>query len=239
MPAGMSRKISLTERAYRQLRDELLTCRLVPGERINIKDIADSQGFSLGAVREALSRLTSEGFVTQDDARGFRAAPISIADLADLVTVRSDIEGQCLRRAIACGGLDWESAIVSAAHRLSKTPTRDPADPARLNEDYAEAHAAFHHALVAACDNSWLLRMRDWLYAQSERYRYLTVPLSNAERDLVHEHAEIVDAVLAREADRAVALLGEHLSASARVLIDREDPALAQGAVRLRDDKAA
>ncbi|MFP5432688.1 MAG: GntR family transcriptional regulator, partial [Alphaproteobacteria bacterium] len=90
----MMKKLSLTERAYRQLRDDLLTCRLVPGDRINIKDVSDNRGFSLGAVREALSRLTSEGFVTQDDARGFRATPISIGDLMDLVTVRSDIEGQ-------------------------------------------------------------------------------------------------------------------------------------------------
>ena len=88
---AMTKKLSLTERAYRQLRDDLLTCRLVPGAKINIKDITETQGFSLGAVREALSRLTSEGFVTQDDARGFRVTPISIGDLTDLVRVRSDI----------------------------------------------------------------------------------------------------------------------------------------------------
>lgn len=219
----MTKKLSLTERAYRQLRDDLLTCRLVPGAKINIKDITERQGFSLGAVREALSRLTSEGFVTQDDVRGFRVTPISIADLHDLVSVRSDIEGQCLRRAIAKGGLDWEAAIVSAAHRLSKTPTRDPQEAARLNEDYADAHAAFHHALVAACDSPWLLRMRDWLYAQSERYRYLTVPLAHGHRDLVHEHAQIVDAALARDADRAVSLLTDHLTTTARLLTERHD----------------
>ncbi|MBB3982014.1 DNA-binding GntR family transcriptional regulator [Sphingobium fontiphilum] len=216
----MTKKLSLTERAYRQLRDDLLTCRLVPGAKINIKDITATQGFSLGAVREALSRLTSEGFVTQDDARGFRVTPISISDLTDLVRVRSDIEGQCLRRAIERGGLDWEAAIVSAAHRLSKTPTRDPREAARLNEDYADAHAAFHQALVAACDSPWLLRMRDWLYAQSERYRYLTVPLAHGDRDLTDEHAQIVDAVLARDADRAVALLTDHLMATALLLIE-------------------
>ncbi len=230
----MTRKLSLTERAYRRLRDDLLTCRLIPGAKINIKDITETQGFSLGAVREALSRLTSEGFVTQDDARGFRVTPISIDELTDLVRVRADIEGQCLRRAIGKGGLDWEAAIVSAAHRLSKTPTRDRKEPTRLNEDYAEAHGAFHHALVAACDSPWLLRMRDWLYAQSERYRYLTVPLANSDRDLVHEHAQIVDAVLARDADRAVALLTEHLSATARLLIDRQDgPDGSDGAIVL------
>lgn len=231
--------MSLTEQAYRQLRDDLLTCRLVPGERINIKDLADCQGFSLGAVREALARLTSEGFVTQDDARGFRATPISIADLVDLVAVRSDIEGQCLRRAIACGGLDWESAIVSTAHRLSKTPTRDPEDAARLNEEYAEAHSAFHHALVAACDSPWLLRMRGWLYAQSERYRYLTVPLSKGDRNLVHEHTEIVDAVLTRDADRAVRLHSEHLMATAQILTNSHGPAMPEAATRLLQNKVA
>ncbi|WP_449472806.1 GntR family transcriptional regulator [Sphingobium chungangianum] len=220
----MTRKLSLTERAYRQLRDDLLTCRLVPGAKINIKDITETQGFSLGAVREALSRLTSEGFVTQDDARGFRVTPISIADLIDLVGVRRDIEGQCLRRAIEKGGLDWETSIVSAAHRLSKTPMRDRQEATRLNEDYADAHAAFHQALVAACDSPWLLKMRDWLYAQSERYRYLTVPLAHRDRDLVHEHAQIVDAALARDAERAVALLTDHLIATARVLIEPQDP---------------
>ncbi len=235
----MPKKMSLTERAYRQLRDDLLTCRLVPGERVNIKDVSDSLGFSLGAVREALSRLTSEGFVTQDDARGFRATPISIMDLVDLVNVRSDIEGQCLRCAIDRGGLEWESAIVSAEHRLSKTPTRDPEDPARLNEDYAEAHAAFHHALVAACDSPWLLRMRDWLYAQSERYRYLTVMLSDGERDLVREHAELVSATLAHDADRAVRLLSDHLMATARLLIDGQDHASPGAGIRLPGDKAA
>nr|ART38525.1 G30 [uncultured bacterium] len=219
----MNRKISLTERAYQQLRDDLLTCRLGPGDRINIKEIADSLGFSLGAVREALSRLTSEGFVTIDDRRGFRATPISIADMVDLISVRSDIEGQCLRRAIARGGLDWETAIVSAAHRLARTPVYAEDGDRRLNDDYAAAHAAFHEALVSACDSPWLQRMRDWLYAQSERYRYLAVPLAQAERDVHHEHAELVKAALAGDADRAVALLRDHLMATARILIDREE----------------
>jgi len=235
----MTKKLSLTEQAYRRLRDNLLTCRLVPGERINIKDVSDNLGFSLGAVREALSRLTSEGFVVLDDARGFRAEPISIADMTDLVMARSDIEGQCLRRAIERGGLDWESTIVSAAHRLSKTPTRDPDMPERLNEDYAEAHGDFHHALVDACDSPWLLRMREWLYAQSERYRYLTVPLATGERDLVHEHAEIVEATLARDADRAVALLRSHLEATARLLIDGQTDPAGEANLRFLDDKAA
>lgn len=240
----MTRKISLTERAYLRLRDDLLTCRLKPGDRINIKEVAETLGFSLGAVREALSRLTSEGFVTIDSLRGFRATPISIADMVDLMSLRTDIEGQCLRRAIAKGGLDWESAIVSAAHRLGRTPIyAESADAEggtvdgggrRLNDDYAAAHSAFHEALVSACDSAWLKRMRDWLYAQSERYRYLAVPLGRAERDVGHEHGQLVEAALARDADRAVAVLSEHLMATARILIEREEAGIESAAAPQR-----
>lgn len=209
---------SLTQRAYRNLREDLLTCRHAPGSRLNIKEIAEGLGVSLGAAREALSRLTSEGFVVSEDRRGFRAAPISSEDLRDLVRVRASIEGQCLRRAIAVGGLDWESAIVAASHRLSKTPAVLPGHEMRLNEDYAAAHAAFHAALVSACDSIWLGRIRDLLYAQSERYRYLAVPLARHARDLVHEHVSLAEAALARDADRAVALLEEHLGRTAAAL---------------------
>ncbi len=218
----MIRKISLTQRAYDRLRDDLLTCRLAPGERINIKEVAEQSGFSLGAVREALSRLTSEGFVTTDDMRGFRATPISIADLMDLMAVRADIEGQCLRRSIANGGLEWESVVVSALHRLTGTPMYAPGTDRRLNDAYAVAHATFHEALVAACDSPWLHRLRTWLYAQSERYRYLTVPLARVERDVSREHADLADAVLARDADRACDMVQAHLSTTAQVLIERE-----------------
>ena len=52
---------SLTAEAYAKIRAEILSCRLAPAQKLIITDVCDSYGFSLGAVREALSRLTSEG----------------------------------------------------------------------------------------------------------------------------------------------------------------------------------
>lgn len=218
----MIRKTSLTEQAYRQLRDDLVSCRIAPGDKINIKDIASSLGFSLGAVREALSRLTAEGFVTLADGRGFRAGTISIAEMVDLIQVRAEIEGQCLRRAIARGGLDWESEIVSTAHRLART-AHDGAAGDTPDEDHAAADAAFQRALVAACDSPWLLRMRDWLHAQSERYRHGIAPPDRTQRDIADDHGPIVAAVLARDADRAVALHSAHILDAARPMIEHGD----------------
>jgi len=96
---------------------------------------------------------------------------------------------------------------------------RDMTDASRLNESYASAHATLHAALVSACDSPWLLRLRDLLYAQSERYRYLAVPLAPEDRNVVEEHTDLANAVLARDHGRALELLGDHLSRTASALL--------------------
>ena len=223
---------SLTEAAYETLRADLLACRLRPGDRLKISDLCQRLGANLSAVREALARLTADGLVEAEPQRGFRVAPISQADLRDLTAVRIDIEAMCLRRAIAVGDLAWEAQVVAAFHRMTHLPERDPADPVRINEAWAQEHANFHEALVAACDSPWLLRMRALLYAQSERYRRLSAPLGGVPRDLDHEHRDIMNATLARSADLAAALMGEHLRLTTKLLLDA-------GAGTARRDAAA
>lgn len=214
-----SPKSSLTQSAYERLRADLLACRLRPGERLKINDLCAALGVSLGAVREALSRLTSEGLVVAEPQRGFRVAPISSEDLQDLTMVRIEIEALCLKRAVDVGNLAWESGIVAAYHSLSRTPDRAPSDQQRLNDDWSRAHAAFHRALVAACNSPCLLRLRELLYAQTERYRQLSVPLAEIERDIDREHREIMEAVLARNADRAIALMTVHLKLTTNIVL--------------------
>src|SRR6202040_4309014 len=99
---------SLTQGAYEALRGDLLACRILPGRKLKIQELCTRFSVSLGAIREALSRLTSEGLVVAEPQRGFRAAPISASDLVDLTMVRVEIDSLCLRRAIACGDVDWE-----------------------------------------------------------------------------------------------------------------------------------
>jgi DNA-binding GntR family transcriptional regulator len=216
----MTPKFSLTQDAYERLRADLLACRLLPGERIRINELCKRLSVSLGAVREALSRLTSEGLVSAEPQLGFSVAPISIKDLQDLTMVRTEIEGLCLRQAVAHGDLAWESRIVAAHHRLSRTPHNAPDDPKRLNDEFASAHAEFHQELVSACSSSWLHRMRDILFAQSARYIALSVPLARQDRDRNQEHRELMEAVISRNADRAVELMTAHLNLTTRILLD-------------------
>lgn len=213
---------NLTQGTYEALRADLLACRIVPGSRLKMQELCARLSVSLGAIREALSRLTSDGLVVAEPQRGFRAAPISLADLRDLTMARIEVESLCLRRAIEVGTVEWEARLVAAYHRLSRTPERAPADPVRSDDDWADAHAEFHAALVEGADSPWLLRLHGQLYAQSERYRRLSIPLDNGDRNVGREHQDILDAALKRDADTLVALMAQHLNATTEILVDAD-----------------
>src|SRR5712675_286146 len=74
----MESPTSLTHGAYAELRSELLACRFAPGEKLKIDDLCRRFAVGSSAVREALSRLASEGFVVSEPQRGFRVAPLSV-----------------------------------------------------------------------------------------------------------------------------------------------------------------
>ena len=209
---------TLTQGVYHQLRAELLSCRLVPGQKLKIEELCQRLPAGSSAVREALSRLAADGFVVVEPQRGFRVTPLSVDELRDLTKVRCRIEGMCIRDSIENGGVDWEIGVIAALHRLTRTPERAPGDPKRFNDDFAVAHTAFHAAVVAACGSPWLLRIREQLFSQHERYRWLVAPLAKVDRDLDAEHAAIAHAALARRADEAVAHMEAHLRLTEEII---------------------
>jgi DNA-binding GntR family transcriptional regulator len=210
---------SLTEQIYLTIRSDILACRHRPSSRLRINVLCEELGASLGAVREALSRLAAEGFVQLEAQKGFRVKPVSLHDLEDLTRTRITIESMCLRRAIELGGVDWETGIVSAFHRLSRIPeTETDGGQARLSETWATAHDNFHNALVAASDSEWLLRIRKMLFDQADRYRRLTAISAKRDRNVNAEHKAIMKAALARDGDAATRLIGEHLQRTASIV---------------------
>ncbi len=210
---------SFTEVAYVNIRRDILACRLPPGEKIKINDLAKRHDVSVQAAREALSRLTSDGLVIAEAQKGFRVAPISRAHLEDLTSTRIQVELTCLRRAIELGSVDWEGNILAALHRLSRTPERLQTDPDNVSEEWIEAHKTFHAALVAACDSPIRLHIREALFDQSERYRRLSIHAMSLKRDQNKEHQALANAALARNQDLSARLMTEHLNTTAKRLL--------------------
>ena len=206
---------SLTSAVFLRLRDDILGCRIAPGERLRPAAIARDFAVSLSAVREALSRLVADGLVVAEDQKGFRVSPVSPDDLRDTTRARIEIEGIALRHAIARGDAAWEARVGATLDALIATPSRRTDDRSLPNEAWAGVHDAFHHALLSACGSDWLMRFRATLFAQSDRYRRLTVPAAPHDaRDVAGEHRAIAAAALARDAAAAVAALAHHYEAT-------------------------
>jgi DNA-binding GntR family transcriptional regulator len=69
---------SLTDVLTSKLREEILSARLVPNGRLRFQELRETYHASVGALREALSRLAADSLVELQSRRGFRVAPVSV-----------------------------------------------------------------------------------------------------------------------------------------------------------------
>lgn len=217
-----SQKRTLASAAYDRLRADILGCVLRPGERLRLHQLAEHYACGVGVLREALNRLVGDGLVTSEEQRGFTVSTVSRDDLLDLLQMRLLLEERGIRLSIELGGVDWEVNLMSAFHRLCRVNERNPDDPRLLDPEWERYHAAFHHALVAGCQSPLLLRMRDAIYAQGDRYRHLYRAYLAGERDHLSEHRALMDAALERDADKTAQLIREHLELTVHSLLAQE-----------------
>jgi DNA-binding GntR family transcriptional regulator len=211
---------SVTEAAYHRLRHALLAGEVMPGAKLKIGELCERMGFNLSAMREALTRLAAEGVVVAEPQRGFRAAPISAEDLADLTRVRIDIETICLVRSMEHGDVAWEAGVVAAAHALARTPKPNPTSDVPGYAQWRTVHAAFHDALCAGCGSPWLLRLREQLNVQNQRYLWLSLKLSGGRRAADEEHRRLAEAVLARSFATVPTLISDHFLVTTNSLLE-------------------
>lgn len=204
---------------YERLRADILAGRLAPGTRLPFGEVTVTYGCSVGSVREALQRLTEQGLVESVVQQGFRVVTISRDDLLDLTAARCEIEVLALRLSIEHGDVTWEANLVAAHHVLERTPTMDPADPARQSDDWARAHDGFHAALIAGCGNRRILSVAHSLRDSAELYRRWSAPLYDRARDIAGEHRAMLDATVSRRSAEATRLLTAHIQRTTDALL--------------------
>ena len=201
--------------AYAVIHRAIRSGLLKPGQRLRFADLQALCGMSVSPVREALVRLTAEGFTVSDDHRGFSVAPLSIAELLDIVSTRKLLEGEALRLSIEHGDSEWEGRLLAAHHVLSRLPRERDDLPTAIREDWDQRHADFHRVLISACRSPILIEMCEKLFVRADRYRRLSVSVPNQSRDVVCEHERIMAFALDRNADGAVGALKEHYQRTA------------------------
>lgn len=204
---------TLTEAIYGRIRNDILLGVFRPGDKLKLESLRQRYDASVNTLRETLSRLVSDGLVANEGQRGFMVVPASLADLRDITEMRKLLECHAVRLSIERADLDWESRVVAAYHKLSKIEAIIDSDPKRYSAQLELYNREFHGALIAACGSRWLLTFYAAMYDQSLRYRMLAFQVRDFPREQSRrEHREILDAALARDADRLVPVLSAHIT---------------------------
>jgi DNA-binding GntR family transcriptional regulator len=194
---------------YQRIKRDIVFGALKPGAKLKLDALKDRYSASLSTLRETLNRLASDGFVTAPEQRGFFVAPVSPEDLTEVANLRSLLECHALRLSLANGDTEWEGNLVSAHHKLSRMEQQMLAGATSEEEVWKRYDQEFHLALIAACDSRNLLSLHATIFEKYLRYQMLV--LTNRGRVAAEEHKGMLDAALARDADRAVTALDAHI----------------------------
>jgi len=181
---------------YGRLRTAILSLELVPGERISERSLESLLGASRTPIRAALMRLENEG-LTQREGRGWKVAPIDLAEVRAIMEYREAVEVAAVRLAVERADDEELAALraLSEAHRGrddEETGLRDFSD--------------FHLALARLSGNHFLADGMDGALTRLSRTRWLGVRTPQSRSDARDEHLQIIAAIRARDTDAAVAL---------------------------------
>jgi DNA-binding GntR family transcriptional regulator len=199
---------------YELIREDIITGRLGPNERLKVADLAARYHTSTNPVREALQQLRGKGFVVIEPNRGARVQPIDEHFVRDIIEIEVLIEPALTR---------WFVTIVTDDDIADLQAVQDEiealnfADPARHGELDTRFHQLIYdrHYNRHAAELWW--QHREILRAISRRY-----PTSlNRRQAVISEHRELIGRIKAQDADGAAAVVARHVDGSGRHIIEQ------------------
>ena len=204
------------------LRRDILNGTFRPGTRLGAATLQERYGASSGLLREVLPRLVAAGLAIAKPQRGYWVIAVSPEDLRHLTDARVLIETTVLRQSTEHGDLGWESRALAAHHTLANTAVHEP-DGTTLSDDWLQAHADFHSALLSGAPNLRLRTLADSLRDITEVYRCWSERYGKAggrdDAAIAAEHKSLLDAALARDANLATAELTLHIERTTKYLL--------------------
>lgn len=202
-------KNTISSQLTDHLREAIVSGELEAGAKINLERARKRFNVSLSPLREALARLISDGLVEFVDNRGYRVAPVSLANLEEITRLREEFETFALRESIRLGDAEWESRVMRTLHRLNRTE-RDAGRPETL-EQWEAVHRDFHLSLISGCRSPLLLSFCGVLLNLNDRYRRIFLRATSGDRNILVEHSEIAQGAVARDTPFASERLRDHI----------------------------
>jgi DNA-binding GntR family transcriptional regulator len=197
---------SLPDAIHAALRDAITIGGLAPGERLRQLDLARHFGTSQAPVREALVRLANEGLVVLSPNRGATVVQLSADEVEQVYSLRAELESWAVHRFLRC-------AAPAQLHELGGAI--EAMQTAAVHNDqvaFVDADRRFHRTLCEGSASELLVEL--WKHVDSRARGMMSVANALYERglaDVAAMHPPILDALKQRDADRAEALIRNHM----------------------------
>ena len=195
-------KDALSERAYREIMQRIITFQYKPNEVIIEADMCNELNVSRTPLREALRRLESEGFVVKIRNQGTFVRPFTEKDIVEICDYRKLLEVYSLHGCVEFASDD----------DLKNIEINYLADLERSEENnYFCSDLALHAMITRYCENSRMLHTLDSLSTQIEFIRKIAAKASDRRHKSPEEHINILKAIQDRDIDLATRYLEAHL----------------------------
>ena len=198
-------KYSLRGRVFSKIREDILSGKYKEHEELREVAIGEELGVSRTPVREAFRQLELEGLIQIIPNKGAYVTGITAKDVGDIYMIRSKLEGLCAR---------WATDHITEEQLEELEENVYLADfhaqKGHLDQ-MAELDNRFHQILYDSCDSKQLARLLEDFHEYVLRVRRKT--LANGGRGKVSndEHRQIMEAIKAKDKDRAESLANEHI----------------------------
>ena len=205
-----SKSKTLSQTVADRLAEEIIRRQLVPGTRLDEHSLAERFGVSRTPVRDALRQLAATRLVEQRPRRGFCVALVNQDELDDLFEAAGEVESLCARLcAMRAGPAERKRIEIVHQSATNAATTGDATTYATLNEQ-------LHQLIYAGARNRTLEEVALNLRRRLAPFRAkLFFAADNRMQGSHLEHAAIVQAILARDADAAAHAMQEHAAHSA------------------------
>ena len=215
-------KTRISDQVYDHLREEILTGRFAPGQRLNLEELVERLNISKMPVKEAIGRLAMEGLLDVQAQRGTFVSRVEPRDLADTFEVRRALEmlaGELAVAHVTKADLEKLRSLIAAMEKSIAVA------------QHLELNFEFHGLLVELAGNRKL----------SETYHRLRVPIQVA---AIHyrsenwtarlaqeqkEHRAIVRALEQKDAEAVSRAIREHLKRGSASLLEDVERSVGQG----------
>lgn len=196
---------TLAEHAYAELRERIIDMRLPPGSAVDEESLMRELGVGRTPMREAVKRLESDRLLTVYPRRGTIISEVNIKDLRAISDARRVLEAFAARRAAEHVTDDDRVVLRGCLEELSH-------DGARSNQDAMALDERIHRAIYATMRNTYVEATLIQYFSLSQRmWNFVLAGLAPITGN-VHEHAELVNAIIDGDPERAAKLAEEHVT---------------------------